>query len=90
MTKVGSANKHALREGTLQMSGGTGSNRPRSEVFRYTLELDLHVFFTPLMQDGGTGIVMTRTLQLPFPPADKIAIGGQSIDGDCQVAASSA
>ncbi len=65
------------------MSGDTSSTRPGSEVSRYTLELDLHLFFTPLMQNWGHGIVMTRALQLPFPPADKIALGGQSIEGDC-------
>ena len=36
------------------------------------------------MQDWGDAIVMTRTIQLPFPPDDKTTIGGRSIEGDCQ------
>ncbi|QDV58714.1 hypothetical protein [Rosistilla oblonga] len=36
------------------------------KALEYTLELELHLFFIPLMQDWGDGIVMTRTLQLPL------------------------
>ena len=64
------------------MSGDTDSTRSSSKNFDYTLELDLHLFFTPLMQDYADGIVFTRTLRFPFPPANKIAIGGHSIEGD--------
>ncbi len=52
------------------MSGDTDSTGTRCTALEFTLELDLHLFFTPLMQDWGHGIVMTRTLQLPFPPDD--------------------
>ena len=66
------------------MSGDNGSTEFYGKALEYTLELDLHLFFTPLMQDWGDGIVMTCTLQLPFPPSDKTTIGGRSIEGDCQ------
>ncbi len=48
------------------MSGESGLNEFRGKALEFTLELDLHLFFTPLMQDWGDGIVMTRTLQLPL------------------------
>lgn len=66
------------------MSGDTGSAGSGRKDSEYLLELDLHLFFTPLMQEYGDGIVFTRTVGLPFPPADKIALGGRSIEGDCQ------
>ncbi|EMB16515.1 hypothetical protein [Rhodopirellula europaea] len=66
------------------MSDSKDANGSRGRDLRYTVELDLHLFFTPLMQDWGDGIVMTRTLQLPFPPDGKIAIAGRSIEGDGQ------
>lgn len=50
---------------------------------RFRVELDLHLFFVPLMQELGDGITLTRTLDLPFPPNSKIMIGGRSIEGDC-------
>ncbi len=50
---------------------------------RFRVELDLHLFFVPLMQETGNGIRLTRTLALPFPPNSKIMIGGRSIEGDC-------
>ncbi len=48
---------------------------------RYRLELDLHLFFSPLMHEGHNGIILTRTIDLPFPPSSKIFIGGRSIEG---------
>jgi len=66
------------------MSKDNGSNGTRRTGFEFTLELDLHLFFTPLMQNWGDGIMMTRTIQLPFPPDDKTTIGGRSIEGDCK------
>lgn len=54
-----------------------------SAVNRFRIELDLHLFFTPLMRETGDGIVLTRTLELPFPPCGEIMIGGKSIEGDC-------
>ncbi|QEG40783.1 hypothetical protein [Roseimaritima ulvae] len=66
------------------MSDDKDAIRSRGKALEYKLELDLHLFFTPLMQDWGDGIVMTRTLQLPFPPDNKVAIGGRSMEGDGQ------
>ena len=43
------------------MRGNAGSTESSSKSLEYTLELDLHLFFTPLMQEYGDGIVMTRT-----------------------------
>ena len=54
-----------------------------SAQYRFRVELDLHLYFTPLMRQVGDGIVLTRTLDLPFPPNGKIMIGGKSIEGDC-------
>jgi len=66
------------------MSKDNGSNGTRRTAFEFKLELDLHLFFTPLMQSWGDGITMTRTIQLPFPPDDNTTIGGRSIEGDCK------
>lgn len=61
-----------------------GSGEPPVAAGHYLLELDLHLFFVPLMQEWGDGIVLTRTLALPFLPNGDIAIGGRSIEGDAQ------
>lgn len=60
---------------------GTGQKVTTKNRFR--VELDLHLFFAPLMQEIGDGIILTRTLDLPFPPNSKIMVGGRSIEGDC-------
>lgn len=66
------------------MSKDNGSNGTHRTAIEFTLELDLHLFFTPLMQSWGDGIMMARTIQLPFPPDDNTTIAGRSIEGDCK------
>ncbi len=40
----------------------------------YQLELDLHLYFVPPMEEGGGAIVLTRTVELPFVPSENISI----------------
>ena len=49
----------------------------------FVLELDLHVYFEPLMNEHWPGLLFTRTIQLPFIPSTKIAVGGFSLEGEC-------
>lgn len=46
----------------------------------YTLELDLELHFDPPMDDRGPGIVLTRTISLPFPPTDKLILYSSKMD----------
>ena len=46
----------------------------------YTLCLDLHLRFVPPMSTHAPGIVLTRTLTLPFPPYSGLIIHGQAMD----------
>lgn len=48
----------------------------------YTVEVDLHLQFTPPMDDHGKGIIFRRRFQLPFPPTPKVAIYSKHTD-DC-------
>lgn len=48
----------------------------------YTLCLDLHLRFVPPMSEHAPGIVLTRTLTLPFPPYSGLVIHGRAMD-DC-------
>ena len=48
----------------------------------FTLCLDLHLRFVPPMSKHAPGIVLTRTIQLPFPPYSGLAIYGVELD-DC-------
>jgi hypothetical protein len=59
-----------------------GSQKDSAEN-RFRVELDLHLYFTPLMREIGGGIVLTRTFDLPFPPCGEIMIVGRSIERDC-------
>ena len=59
-----------------------GKAEQASAENRFQVELDLHLFFTPLMQGNRGGVIHTRTLDLPFPPSTKIMVGGRSIEGD--------
>ena len=47
----------------------------RTPVFR--LELDLRLYFVPLMSDTGNGITVTRTIELPFAPQIELGIAGR-------------
>lgn len=64
-------------------SAEIGTGQKVTPENRFRVELDLHLFFVPLMRETGDGITLTRTLDLPFPPNSKIMIGGRSIEGDC-------
>lgn len=46
----------------------------------FKLELDLSLYYDPPMADSGGGIVMTRTLDLPFAPYEGLAIWVKEID----------
>ncbi|MFA9476939.1 hypothetical protein ACERK3_01405 [Phycisphaerales bacterium AB-hyl4] len=46
----------------------------------YKLELDLHLYFDPPMEDRGGGIVVTRTIELPFAPSPGLMVYGQDLD----------
>lgn len=46
----------------------------------YQLELDLRVHYTPLMDEAGPGISLTRTIQLPFVPTSRVALTGASLE----------
>lgn len=48
----------------------------------FGVELDLHLVFEPPMSDGDEGIVVTRTVQLPFPPHDGLAINSSEWEPD--------
>jgi len=47
-------------------------------VFR--LELDLALYFVPPMEEYGSGIVVTRTLELPFAPSPSILVWSKEMD----------
>lgn len=40
----------------------------------YAVDLDLIIWYVPLMADTGEGIRLTRTIELPFPPVEEISI----------------
>jgi hypothetical protein len=42
----------------------------------FLLELDVTLYFVPPMADRGPGFLVTRTLELPFPPVDGLFITG--------------
>lgn len=48
----------------------------------FSLELDLILRFMPPMDRIGNGITVTRTIELPFPPYNGLAIYGKGMD-DC-------
>lgn len=48
----------------------------------YTVEVDLHLQFTPPMDDLGKGVTFRRRFLLPFPPSPKVAIHSKHAD-DC-------
>lgn len=48
----------------------------------FTLDLDLHLYFEPPMTDAGDGIVLTRKLELPFPPYEGLRVFSKTMD-DC-------
>lgn len=50
----------------------------RREVI--TLELDLVLSFQPPMSDHGGGIVLTRTIELPFAPFDGLHLFAREMD----------
>lgn len=47
----------------------------------FLLELDVSLFFVPPMEEHARGIVVTRTLELPFPPTTGLFITGVVING---------
>jgi hypothetical protein len=48
----------------------------------FKVALDLQLRFVPPMNESAPGIVLTRTLELPFPPTEELIVAGKSID-DC-------
>jgi len=46
----------------------------------FRLELDLRLYFVPPMTETGNGIVLTRSLDLPFPPYTGLVVFGRSMD----------
>jgi len=40
----------------------------------FTLELDLSLFYEPLMDEYQPGIVVTREVELPFPPMEGLSL----------------
>jgi len=46
----------------------------------FKLELDLSLYYDPPMQDHGGGIVVTRTLELPFVPTPGVAVWSKDMD----------
>jgi hypothetical protein len=51
----------------------------------YRLELDFVLWFVPPMEDRGDGIRLTRTTEMPFVPAKRIALHSRTwedIDGE--------
>jgi hypothetical protein len=46
----------------------------------YTLRLDLHLQFIPLIPEVGSGIVLTRVIQLPFPAHEGMRVYSRPMD----------
>lgn len=46
----------------------------------FKVELDLSLYYAPPMEDHGGGIVVTRTLELPFTPTLGVAIWSNEMD----------
>jgi hypothetical protein len=46
----------------------------------YRADLDLLIHFVPPMDEGRQGITLTRSLELPFPPASEVSIYSKHID----------
>lgn len=46
----------------------------------YTLELDLHLFFIPPMEDQGQGIILTRTIPIPIQPTSGLILCGRMLE----------
>lgn len=65
------------KHGKVVAAGAPAAMAP-GPVFK--LELDLHLFCEPLMDEEGDGIVVSKTLELPFPPYEGLALIGKQID----------
>lgn len=48
----------------------------------YTLHLDLHLYFVPPMTEHGSGIVVTREIELPFPAFEGLRVFSKKFE-DC-------
>src|SRR4051812_9097639 len=46
----------------------------------YELELDLQLYFVPPMEESGKGIVVTRTIELPFVPSAEFSLYSSAFD----------
>jgi len=46
----------------------------------FKLHLDLHLHYVPPMCETGPGVVVTRELQLPFPPHEDLRVFSRSFD----------
>lgn len=55
----------------------------RSIPAKYTVHLDLHSHFQPIMSDHGRGVVLTRQLELPFVPVIGLPLFSRAMD-ECQ------
>jgi hypothetical protein len=45
----------------------------------FRVELDMHLYFVPPMDEHGAGIIVTRIVDLPFPPFNGLAIHGKTM-----------
>jgi len=52
------------------------------DVRTFKLELDLSLYFAPPMDEHGSGIVVTRGIELPFVPSPGLMVWSKSMD-DC-------
>src|SRR5208283_2836283 len=47
----------------------------------FALELDVSLCFVPPMDERARGIVVTRTLEMPFPPTEGLFVTGIAMNG---------
>lgn len=47
----------------------------------YAVDVDLVLRYVPPMSDIGAGIRLTRTIELPFPPAEKVSVFSKEWEG---------
>jgi len=67
-----------IRAFTLLAPQGRQAHGKEADVFQLQLDFCLH--YIPPMDESGPGILLTRTLELPFPPSPGIALWGKELD----------
>lgn len=55
---------------------------PDTMTTKYKVELDLELHWVPPMNEHSSGFIMTRTIELPFPPYVGLSIFSTALD-DC-------